>query len=70
MRQPAPADNIYELLDPVWHVMDGHPLSSYPLGPFIGQVVNYARSNGKAPIAGISALCALVLLSLVFFVLW
>lgn len=70
MRQPAPADNIYELMDPVWWVMDGKSLSSYPLGPWVGELVNYARHNGKAPIAGITALCALVLLSLVFFVLW
>lgn len=70
MKQAAPADNIYELLDPVFWVMDGQSLSSYPLGPSVGQLVNYVRTNGKAPIAGIMALCALVLLSLVFFVLW
>lgn len=70
MQQPAPADNIYELLSPVWWVLDDKPLSSYPMGSFFGQLIAYARTNGKAPFAGITALCALVLLSLVFFVLW
>ncbi len=50
--------------------MDGHSLSSYPMGSFVSQLIAYARNNGKAPFAGVTALCALVLLSLVFFVLW
>jgi len=70
MRQPAPADNIYELLSPVWWVMEGKPISSYPISTFWPQLVGYARHNGRVPVDGITALCALVLLSLLFFVLW
>lgn len=70
MRQPAPADNIYELLSPVWWVLEGQSLSSYPMASFWPQLIAYINSNGKAPFAGIMALCGLVLLSLVFFVLW
>jgi hypothetical protein len=70
MKTPAPADNIYEVLSPVWWVMDGKPISSYPLSTFWPQLANYARNNGRVPAASIGALSALVLLSLVFFLLW
>lgn len=50
--------------------MDGKPISSYPLSTFWPQLANYVRNNGKVPAASISALCALVLLSLVMFLLW
>lgn len=70
MQHPAPAGNIYELLAPVWWVMDGHSLGSYPWSSFGPQVLSYATKNGKAPVGGILALCALVLLSLLVFMTW
>lgn len=70
MKTPVSSADLNDLLGPVWWIMEGKSFGTYDKSSIKPQLMNYLNKYSMTPIAGIGALVALVLLTMLGFLLW
>ncbi|KAF8068235.1 Low molecular mass early light-inducible protein HV90 [Scenedesmus sp. PABB004] len=70
MRTPVSAEDLDSLLAPVWWVVQGRAFASFDKAALKPELIAYLKRYSIQPIAGVGALYALTILSLLLIVAW